>query len=144
MLFVGDGPDGNLLKSKIEDENLKEKITMLGKITDKKRIAGLFAGADMFLFPSLYDVSSIVQIESASRYTPVAFAENSVTSCTVEDGVDGYVFPLDESEFASGVLSAVKDKRKLKKVGEGAYKNLYKTWDEIVEKVEKIYDKYLA
>lgn len=134
MAFVGGGPDRDKLVKKIASANLSEQITLVGK-RDKSELQEIYAAADLFLFPSMYDVSSLVQVEAASRYTPTVFAEGSVTSCTVTNGVNGYILPCEVNSFADGVLSAVQNREVLQQVGNNAYRDLYVTWDEIAQKV---------
>ena len=140
MIFAGDGPDKSSLVRKIEKENLADEIMLLGQV-ERTEIAQIYAAADLLLFPSMYDVSSLVQIESASRYTPTVFAEGSVTSCTVTNGVNGYIFPCDASKFADGVYEAVSDPATLRKISANAYNDLYVNWRQIIERV---YERYVA
>ena len=139
MIFAGDGPDREKLVKQIEKDNLQDDVTLLGQMS-REQIAEIYSAADLFLFPSLYDVSSLVQIEAASRYTPTVFVEGSVTSCTVSDGVNGYIFPCSVQEFADGICNVLQNKEKMKEVSENAYKDLYITWDYLVGKVR---DRYL-
>lgn len=139
MIFAGEGPDKAALIKKIKAENLTEEVTLIGQV-ERTEIAQIYSAADLFLFPSMYDVSSLVQIESSSRYTPTVFAEGSVTSCTVTDGVNGYIFPQDVSAFADGVYQAVSDTVNLKKIGNNAYNDLYIHWHKMIEKV---YERYV-
>ena len=139
MLFAGDGPDKASLVKRIERENLTGEIELLGKV-ERTQTAQIFSAADLFLFPSMYDVSSLVQIEAASRYTPTAFAEGSVTSCTVTNGVNGYIFPCDTKKFADGVFQAVSDPATLSEISANAYTDLYVTWHQVIERV---YERYV-
>lgn len=139
MFFAGEGPDRDKLVEHIRECDLEKDVHLLGQI-ERENIAELYAGADMFLFPSLYDVSSLVQVEASSRFTPTAFAQGSVTSCTVDNGVNGYIFPAQVDLFADGVYNALKDKDKLDEIGKNAFRDLYITWDDIVE---NIYHRYL-
>ena len=50
-----------------------------------------------------------------------------------------FVSTLNVNTFASRILELIKDKKNLKTVGEQAYKDLYFTWSEIVERLEEIY-----
>lgn len=138
MLFAGDGPDKDKLEKKLIDEQLTDRVRLLGQL-DKDGVTEIYSAADMFLFPSLYDVSSLVQVEAASRYTPTVFAKGSVTSCTVTDGVNGYIFPAETKAYADGVCNALGDKEKLREIGQNAFRDLYVKWDDIVEQVYKRY-----
>lgn len=133
MLFVGDGADRHLLEKHIEELGLSDCVFTVGQ-KDKEGVTEAFAAADMFLFPSFYDTSSLVQVEAASRYTPTAFVEKSTTSYTATDKVNGYILPNDVEAFAQGVYDAVSDKEKLREVGQNAYNDLYITWKQIVAK----------
>lgn len=85
MIFVGTGQDENDLLNYINELGISDNVIMAGKITDREELAKYYARADLFLFPSLYDASSIVQIESASQKTPGVFLKGSVTSATVTE-----------------------------------------------------------
>lgn len=142
MLFAGEGPDKDLLIDKIASEQLNDEVTLLGHMSQNE-ISEIYAAADMLLFPSMYDVSSLVQVEAASRYTPAAFAEGSVTSCTVTNGVNGYVFPCDTDKFADGVYQAITNPSQLKQIGTKAFDDLYITWDKIIQKVYLRYNELI-
>ena len=83
MLFVGSGQDEEKLKELIKRNNMEKEIIMCGKVTDRELLSYYYARADLFLFPSLYDASSIVQIEAASQKTPTLFIEDAVTADTI-------------------------------------------------------------
>ena len=134
MFFIGDGPDRCLLEKKIAAENVGDECIMLGKINDKFLLEDYYLTADMLLFPSKYDVSSIIQIEAAAMKTPCAFVEGSVTSCTVTDGVNGLILPEDVKSYADGVYSTVTDAAALSDLSANAYRDLYVTWGDVVEK----------
>lgn len=138
MIFAGDGPDRPALEKKLCEEGVRERCVFAGNVTDKAALARLYAAADLFLFPSLYDVSSIVQIEAASRHTPAAFAEGSATSCTVTHGVNGLILPVEKNAFADGILAAVRGGI-LPALGENAFRDLYLPWDRAIERVAEEY-----
>ena len=139
MLFAGDGPDRGKLEKKLKEQNVWENVTFAGHISSVTELCGVYAAADLFLFPSYYDVSSIVQIEAASRYTPTVFLDDSVTSGTVTPGVNGYSFPNDVTAFADGVCAALDDREKLHEVGENAYRDIYVLWEGIIERILSYY-----
>ena len=84
MLFVGSGQDEEELKNYIKEKEIKNVI-LCGKVTDRKLLSYYYSRADLFLFPSLYDASSIVQIEAASQCTPGLFLKGAATAGTVKD-----------------------------------------------------------
>lgn len=139
MLFVGDGQDKEQLKSLIKQTKLNKEIVLCGKITDRKLLAAYYLRADLFLFPSLYDASSIVQIEAASQSTPTLFLEGAATSATVEDNVTGFTAKNSEEEYASRIYEIINDKKLYNKVCKNLYKDLYVNWDDKIKEVYKLY-----
>lgn len=140
MLYVGCGQDEELLKQHIIDLGLEKDVILCGKITDRYELACYYKRADLFLFPSFYDASSIVQIEAASQSTPTIFLKNTATSATVTDNVNGFLSDYTVGAYSDKIIEVIKDKHLYDKVSKNAYIDLYKNWDNCVEEV---YNKYL-
>ena len=140
MIFVGSGPDENDLIEKINEYQLNNHVILTGKLSDRELIVKHYRLADLFVFPSLFDCSSLVQIEAASQKTPTIFIRDSVTSGTCTEGVDAFFAEDDVEDFANRIIEIFSDKEEYEKIREGAYSNLYITWDEAIKKV---YDDYL-
>ena len=146
MIFVGSGPDEDKLKEKIKENKLENDVILTGKLSvggsDEQLLQGLYLRADLFLFPSMYDTSSLVQIEAATNKTPTLFIKGSVTSGDVEDNHNGFLSGKSVNEYANKIVDILSDKEKLKQVSEQCYNDLYVTWDKVVNKVSDRY-KYL-
>ncbi|MBR6113239.1 MAG: glycosyltransferase, partial [Bacilli bacterium] len=67
MFYVGTGPDEEVLKRKIKEYNMTDEVILTGRITDRELLKAFYYRAKLFLFPSLFDASSLVQIEAASQ-----------------------------------------------------------------------------
>lgn len=139
MLFVGSGQDEKLLEDYIISNDLKNDVIMCGKVTDREELAKIYARADLFLFPSLYDTNSLVQIEAASQKTPTVFIE-SATSSTVTNMKNGFITNNNVIEYVDMIMKVMNNKKLYKEVSENAYKDLYKNWDDVVK---ILYDRYL-
>ncbi len=63
MLFAGRGQDEEKLAALVQELGLAEEVVMCG-LTDKPMLEKLYSRASLFLFPSLYDANSLVQIEA--------------------------------------------------------------------------------
>ena len=140
MLYVGTGPDEKKLKSKIKEYNMEDLVTMTGKITDRTLLSAIYARADLFLFPSLFDASSLVQVEAAVNETPGLFIEGSVTACTITNNVSGFTTELDVNKYKERIKEIINNKKLLAKVSKNAREMLGKTWNTIALEV---YDLYL-
>ena len=140
MLFVGSGQDEEVLNAHVKELGLTDNIIMAGRITDRTLLAQIYSRANLFLFPSVYDCSSLVQIEAASQRTPTVFIRDSVTSSTATENVNCLMSENNPESFAAAVIKALQDEKLLHDLSENAFRDLYVTWDSVVD---KIYDKYL-
>lgn len=140
MIFVGTGEDEDKLKEKVKKMNLEDKVIMTGKIVDRNQIAKYYARADLFLFPSVYDASSLVQIEAASQETPTVFIRGTATSATTTENVNSFMSDNNYEDFAKRIIDVMEDTKLYNRVSSGAYNDLYKSWDDMVEDV---YHRYI-
>ncbi len=139
MFFVGNGQDEEELKKLIKKYHLKDKVIMTGKVSDRDELAAFYARSDLFLFPSLYDSSSIVQIEAASQKTPVVFIEGAATAATVTNNVNGLIAKNDVKKYANTIIKIIENDKLRNKISNNAYRDLYKNWD---DKIKEVYKKY--
>ena len=139
MLFVGSGSEEHLLIDRIKENGLEDDVILCGKVTNRYILSCYFSRADLFLFPSIYDASSLVQIEAASQKTPTIFLKGTATAATVTENVNGFMTENDVDAYANKIIEVMEDKKLYKKVSENAYKDLYRTWDDIVNEVFKLY-----
>lgn len=139
MLFVGSGPDEQQLKNLIKELKLKNEVKLLGKITNREIMAKLYSLSDLFLFPSLYDCSSLVQIEAASQKTPTLFLEEAATADAVNHNFNGYLSSNSEESYANTIMDIFSDTKKYKEVCNKAFDDLYLSWDDAVNIALKDY-----
>jgi 1,2-diacylglycerol 3-alpha-glucosyltransferase len=140
MIFVGDGPDMGIMKKRISELDLKKNIIITGQINNKELLKDFYARSDLFVFPSLYDASSIVQIEAASQSTPTIFIENAITASGIKNNVNGFIGENNAYLFAQKIVMIFNNPKLLKNVSNNAYKSLYKNYGMIIPKV---YNRYL-
>lgn len=139
MLFVGSGQDEDKLKEKIHELDMDNNVIMCGKVTDRIILSYYYNRADLMLFPSVYDCSSIVQIEAASQKTPTVFLEGTATSATVTDNVNGYLSKYSVQDYANKIIEILDNKKLYKEVSENAYRDLYVNWDTVIHDVYSMY-----
>lgn len=143
MLFVGTGQDEDKLKEIIKENNMEHDIIMCGKVMNRELLAQLYSRADLFLFPSLYDASSIVQIEAASQKTPTIFVEGAATAATITNNINGFICENSEEKFAEKIIEVMKDEELYKMACENVYKDIYVHWDTRVKQVYDLYMKFI-
>jgi 1,2-diacylglycerol 3-alpha-glucosyltransferase len=140
MIFVGDGPDMKILKNQIKDYDLENNVILTGQINSKELLKKFYARSDLFVFPSLYDASSIVQIEAASQSTPTIFIENAITASEIRDNYNGFIGPNNAHLFAIKVINILNNTKVLDRVSNNTYKTLYKNYGMLIPKV---YNRYI-
>lgn len=144
MLFVGAGQDEDKLRKRIEETGMGDSILLCGRVDDREELACFYARADLFLFPSLFDTYSLVQIEAASQKTPALFIKGSVTGSVVQDNVNGFLAENSASRYAQRIIEIMKDDALRGSVSEGAYRDLYRTWDNEVEAAYQDYRRLVS
>ncbi len=140
MLFVGTGQDEEKLKNYIKKSGVEENCIMCGRVSNRDDLAKYYSAAHLFLFPSLYDTSSLTQIEAASQKTPTVFLKEAQTANQITDNVNGIVTKNDTEDFALRVIDILSDKDKYNELCKNVYRDLYVNWD-MVTKI--VYEKYL-
>ncbi len=141
MLYVGNGFDENKLKRKIKEYNMEDYVILTGKVTDRLLLSSIYKRASLFLFPSLFDASSLVQIEAAIEETPGLFIEGSVTSDTIINNVNGFTSKLDEVEYKNKIKDILNNQKLLQKVSKNAKEMLGKNWSTIADETYDLYIK---
>ena len=141
MLFVGKGQDEEELSNYIKQQDMSKDVIMAGRVEERNELAKYYSRADLFLFPSMYDVNSLVQIEAASQETPTLFLNGSVTSSTATDNVNAFFSNNSKEEYAAKILEVMNDERLYNKVSKNAYKDLYKNWDDVTQEAYELYEK---
>lgn len=143
MIFVGSGPDFDELKKYIESLGIQNEIILTGKIADRELLVKHYKMADLFVFPSMYDCSSLVQIEAASQQTPTIFIRGAVTSGTCTEGVDAFFATEDVEDFSNRIIEIFNNPEEYEKIKKGAFENLYVTWPNAVKKVYEEYERVI-
>ncbi|MBR2772724.1 MAG: glycosyltransferase, partial [Bacteroidales bacterium] len=143
MLFAGKGQDEEKLAALVQEKGLAEEVVMCGLVSDKEMLENLYSRAKLFLFPSLYDANSLVQIEAACQGTPTLFLEGAKTAATVTPGVNGYVCPPDEDSYARMIMDIMDDSKAYRRISAAARHDLYLNWDDVVRDVYEDYNAFI-
>jgi len=144
LIMAGSGQDDLRIRTLAKEYKLDDVIIFTGALTDRNLVAELFARADLFCFPSLYDCSSIVQIEAASQHTPTLFLKGAVTASTVTDNQNGYLSDNSPQAFADKMYEIISDKQKLQTISDNAFNELYVHWDTQMNHVLNLYKEAIS
>lgn len=141
--FVGNGPDEDKLKSRIVKNGLESDTIFTGRIDTREELSEIYALSDLFLFPSLYDMSSIVQIEAAGHGLPGVFIDGTPTANTVTHNDTGFLAKNNLDDFSNTVIGALNNDELLKTVSQNAEDKLYLTWGDLMPKICERYEYFM-
>jgi 1,2-diacylglycerol 3-alpha-glucosyltransferase len=139
MLFVGSGPAKDELQTYIYELGLEKEILLMGNIMDRSYLQSIYARADLFIFPSLYDCSPITLKEAASVKCPGVVVKNSGSAEGITHDYNGFLTENNPQQLACTILNATADLRHLRNVGTNAQKTLVHSWESVVDEVNLRY-----
>lgn len=143
-IIVGNGPDYKKLQQKLKKYYLQDRTILTNEIKDKNELMGLYNIADLLVFPSTYDNSSLVQIEAASQHLCGLFVRNSVTATTITENINGFLCDENVESFSNKIIDIFNHPQMLAKCAKQAYLQLYKTYDDSYPTLKKIYDELIS
>lgn len=138
IVFAGQGPDAKQMQTLSEELGLAEQTVFTGHIADREILKGLYARADLFVFPSLYDNAPMVVREAAASGTPSLLIRGSCAADGVTDGVNGFLCENTPEDIAKCMARALLT---AKQVGERARETIPIPWNGVAKQV---LDRYAA
>ena len=135
FFMVGTGYAVHDIRKIIECLGLSHRVTLLGSIQDRERLKRVYAAADLFLFPSLYDTCGLVVRESAAMHTPSILLRESTAATAITDGENGFLTNNDPMDFAQQIAYLMGHPEELRRVGERASKTISRSWESVIEEV---------
>ena len=146
LVLAGKGPHMDELRLKAKELGIYDDILLTGHILDEDLLSGLYALADIFVFPSLYDTYSMVVREAAIAKTASVVVRGSAPSECIKDKENGLLCDDTSESLFSVLKECLLDKKMLSYLGENAKKTIPVSWDVImkqaVERYEKIIENY--
>ncbi|UCC26971.1 MAG: glycosyltransferase family 4 protein [Gemmatimonadales bacterium] len=108
MVLVGDGPERRALEALVAELGLGERVTFLGARPNHEMPA-LLSSADLAVFPSLMEATSVAALECMSCQVPVAASRVGGLPEIVDEGVGGLFEPADPDDLARTVVALLTD-----------------------------------
>ena len=133
--IIGYGADENLIKSKIAEFGMQDRVILLGKKTNPYPY---FKACDFYIQPSRYEGNAVTVNEALILGKPVAITNYATAKSQINDGVDGVIVPLDNKDCAEGLMRFVNDKELQKKIAENISNIDFSKSDEIKKLYELI------
>jgi len=109
FVIAGDGYYADVLREKTNSMGLGHVVSFGGRISDQERDA-LYAGADVVVFPSLYEPFGIVALEGMVRGTPVVASDTGGLAEVIQHEQTGIkVYPGSADSLAWGIKRVLCD-----------------------------------
>lgn len=144
MLFVGGGFDYDELVEYIRFLGIDDVCITTDEVRNRELLQGYYLRSDLLVFPSTFDMASIVKVEAAAHKCAGLLIKDSCSAELVVDGDNGFLCE-ENAESLAAKLEELCDKPELmKKAGERAYQTLYRNWQMVAEEVLEKYKKVLA
>ncbi|MCR5403455.1 MAG: glycosyltransferase [Butyrivibrio sp.] len=159
MVFVGGGPDEELLQQKIKNYGIaldvydekgevthfessgkkSGKMIFTGPVHDREKLRAWNTRADLFLFPSTYDTNGIVVREAAACGLGSVLIKGSCAAEGITDGRNGYLIDENSSALAGLLRTVCMDLDGMHQVGQHAMDEIYISWS---NSVRLAFDRY--
>lgn len=135
FFMVGTGYAVHAIRALIVRLGLSHRVTLFGCIHDRERLKRIYAAADLFLFPSLYDTCGLVVRESAAMHTPSVLLRESTAATAIADGENGFLTHNDPTDFAEQITYLMNHPEEMRRVGDRASKTISRSWESVIEEV---------
>ncbi|MDD5590212.1 MAG: glycosyltransferase family 4 protein [Candidatus Portnoybacteria bacterium] len=106
LWVVGEGPERNNLKFKIENLKLGEKVKLLGQ-KSAEELAELYETVDAFVLTSDNEGWGLAVIEAASFGLPIIMADVGCAGEVIKDGISGIILPPDDKKFLARAMTQI-------------------------------------
>lgn len=136
MLFVGQGPDRDDFIAEAERLGISRITRFLGHLAVREELMEIYAAADLFLFPSLYDNAPMVVREAAAAGTPAVLVRGSCAANDTTEGVNAFHCENSPESLAAAITAALPRARE---VGESAKATIPRPWPSILTDVRARY-----
>ncbi len=110
----------------------------------QRELAAFYHAAELFLFPTQYDIFGMVLLEAMYCGLPAVSSRNGGSATLIENGTSGVIVPeFDACAWAEEITKLLADRNALRAMGAAAAGTIEEhfTWDRIAEAFEEEYRK---
>ncbi|MEO6458257.1 MAG: glycosyltransferase family 4 protein [Chloroflexia bacterium] len=145
-LIVGEGPQRDLIETRITSLHLEDHVSLLGRVDDDT-LRAAYHVTDLFVMPNIpvqNDIEGfgLVALEAAAagRYV-VASRLDGIPEAIIPGQNGTLLDPLDSEAFASTVVELLEDDEKRKALGTNAreFVRSHYSWDIIARRYQQIF-----
>ena len=141
MVFIGKGPDKELMEQKTRSLGLERECIFVGPVYDREALRAWNTRADLFLFPSTFDTNGLVVREAAACGLGCVLIKGSCAAEGITDGRNGFLIDETPEAMAELLKKVCGDLPRLHEIGQHAMDEIYLSWQSAVATA---YDRYGA
>jgi glycosyltransferase involved in cell wall biosynthesis len=125
-VLVGDGPERGRLEALTAELGIADRVTFLGARPNDE-MPSLLSAADLAVFPSLMEATSVAALECMACEVPVAASDVGGLPEIVDAGVGGLFQPADPEDLAREVVQLLR-RPDLSELGVEARRRVVDRW----------------
>ena len=131
--LIGFGPDEELIRAKIKENNVEDTMIILGKKTNPYPY---MAACDVYAQPSRYEGKAVTVREAQMLGKPVLITAYETAPSQVEDDFDGVICPMGTENVADALIALLADKEKRELLGRNCLSRDYSN----AHNIDTLYD----
>lgn len=159
LVLVGDGPDRGAIATMARNLGLighrtrpgvrrsaagspgatDDAVILYGHVADRRVLEAIYARADLFVFPSLYDNAPLVVREAAAFRTPSILARGSDAAGDTIDRRNAFHVEAESEALAALISELERAPRLVEEVAGAARHEVFRSWAEVVDEVRERY-----
>jgi N-acetyl-alpha-D-glucosaminyl L-malate synthase BshA len=144
LLMVGDGPECAAAMRLAHTLGIADDVQFLG---EQEQVVQLLSAADVFILPSSQESFGLAALEAMACEVPVVASRIGGLPEVIEDGIDGYLHPLDDLDgMAASVVRLLKDDSLRRRMADAAHHSATSRFCDwrIIPAYESYYEEILA
>lgn len=126
--IIGFGPDEALIREKIHQYQMEERVILLGK---KENPYPYIKACDFYVQPSRYEGKSVTVREAQMLGKPVVITNYATAKSQLEDGVDGVIVPMDIEGCAKEIVELLQNTEKAECLKQNCRKRDFSNREEV-------------
>lgn len=145
LVVVGRGPESDNLITLSKKLGIEKRVHFTGGI-DYEFMPLVYKDATLFVFASYTETQGVCVLEASASGIPLVINNDGAFKGMVDDGVNGYILPLNISKFSEKIVKLLEDKDLRDKMGRKAEIIAEKNFDasKITTELINIYNKIVV
>lgn len=144
LLVIGDGEGLGTYQKLVTEMGIADRVRFAGAIREREPLRSVYAAADLFVLPSVYDNAPLVVREAASCGCPSVLIAGSNAAEGISHGINGFTSDLSPEAYAAVLSNLLANPGRIRAAGESARETVYVSWEKIVDRVAGEYKRIVA